>query len=149
MMANVLISNLIIRVSITFGFHKSLPLDYEPLPMDFICSLEQVLGAYMGEVGMDIDSTAKLCNMSKRSLQRKLEKLGTRYSVVLDHARFHVAARLLQDPDTKVTDIAHRLNYSDMSHFSRSFHRISGVSPCEYRLLHATQCKQPALLATG
>jgi AraC-like DNA-binding protein len=92
----------------------------------------------MEEDVMDIESTAALCNMSKRSLQRKLEKLGTRYSAVLDRARFHVAARLLRDPDTKVTDIAHRLTYSDLSHFSRSFHRISGVSPCEYRQLHAT-----------
>ena len=118
--------------------HKPLPLDYEPLPKNFIGSLEQVLQAYMEEDGMDIESTAALCNMSKRSLQRKLEKLGTRYSAVLDRARFHVAARLLRDPDTKVTDIAHRLTYSDLSHFSRSFHRISGVSPCEYRQLHAT-----------
>jgi AraC-like DNA-binding protein len=123
---------------------------YESCSKDFVHSLEQVLPAYIQEDELDLEFAAGLCNMSIRTLQRKLGEMGTRFSEVLDHSRFHVANRmLLQDPGMKVTDIAHRLTYSDLSHFSRSFHRVAGVSPCEYRRLHATQCQQPALLATG
>jgi AraC-like DNA-binding protein len=128
---------------------KASPLDYESRSKDFVHSLEQVLPAYIQEDELDLEFAAGLCNMSKRSLQRKLGKMGTKFSEVLDHARFHVASRMLQDPDMNVTDIAHQLTYSDLSHFSRSFHRVAGVSPCEYRRLHATQCQQPVLLATG
>lgn len=119
---------------------------YESCAKDFIHSLEQVLPAYIQEDELDLEFAAGLCNMSKRSLQRKLREMGTRFSEVLDHSRFHVASRMLQDPDMKVTEIAHRLTYSDLSHFSRSFHRVAGVSPCEYRRLHATQCQQPVRL---
>jgi len=51
---------------------------------------------------------------------------------VLNHARFRVASRMLQDPGMRVTDVAHRLGYSDVAHFSRAFRRIAGVSPSEY-----------------
>ena len=71
--------------------------------------------------------------MSKRSLQRKLSEIGTRYSEVLDHARFDVAREMLQEPEMKITEIAHRLDYSDQGHFTRFFNRVAGVAPGEYR----------------
>jgi AraC-like DNA-binding protein len=43
------------------------------------------------------------------------------------------AARLLaEDPDT-ITEISHRMGFSDAAHFCRQFKRIMGVNPTEYR----------------
>jgi AraC-like DNA-binding protein len=64
---------------------------------------------------------------------RKLTQIGTRYSEVLNQARFDVAGRMLQDPNVTVADVAYRLGYSSPAHFARAFQRIAGVTPRVYR----------------
>ena len=85
------------------------------------------------EQDLNIEFAARLCNMSKRGLQRKLAAEGTRYSNVRDQVRFDTAKRMLQDRDRNVTDISHLLGYSDPTHFTRAFRRIAGVTPRVYR----------------
>ena len=119
----------------------SSPPHYEPLSNDFVGSLKQVLHAYIQERDLSIEFAAALCDTSKRSLQRKLSGMGTRYSEVLDQVRFHTACRMLQDSDMKVADVAHQLGYSDPTHFSRAFRRISGVNPRLYRQAYSHYCR--------
>jgi AraC-like DNA-binding protein len=111
----------------------SSPRHCESLSNDFVSSLKQVLHAYIQEKNLTLEFAAELCNMSKRSLQRKLADTGTRYSEVLNQVLFYTASRMLQDPDMKVTDISALLGYSDSTHFSRAFRRIAGVNPRVYR----------------
>jgi AraC-like DNA-binding protein len=85
------------------------------------------------EKDINIEFTAELCDMSKRSLQRKLATEGTRYAEVLNQVRFDAAKQMLQDHDRNLTDISHVLGYSDPTHFSRAFRRIAGVTPRVYR----------------
>lgn len=106
---------------------------YESLSNEFVDSFRKLLRAYVQEDDLSVDFAAELCNMSKRSLQRKLSEIGTRYSEVLDHARFDVARQMLQEPEMKITEIAHRLDYSDQGHFTRFFNRVAGVAPGVYR----------------
>jgi len=108
-------------------------INYEPVALDFVGALKQALQAYLQESDLNIEFAAGLCNGSKRSLQRKLAKAGTRYSDILDDVRFNQARDMLQDPEHKVTDVAHRLGYSDSAHFSRAFRRVVGTTPREYR----------------
>jgi AraC-like DNA-binding protein len=110
---------------------SSLPLD--GFSTDFVGSLKQVILSYLQETDLSIEQAAGLCDMSKRSLQRTLSAAGTRYSKVLDQVRFDAATSMLQDPCTRVTDVALQLGYSDLTHFSRAFRRIAGVSPRTYR----------------
>jgi AraC-like DNA-binding protein len=110
---------------------------YTKVLNDFTGSLKQVLRTYLPENDLTIELAAQLCNTSKRSLQRKLTEAGTRYSEVLDLARFDAASELLQDPDIKVTDVALQLGYSDSAHFSRAFKRVAGVNPRVYRQAYA------------
>jgi AraC-like DNA-binding protein len=119
----------------------SSPLHYESVPDDFVASLEQVLLAYIQERDLNIELAAGLCNMGKRTLQRTLTEMGTHYSEVLDHARFRAACRMLQGPNMKVTDVSHRLGYSDPTHFSRAFRRIAGVNPQLYRKANSRYCR--------
>lgn len=114
----------------------------EPFSNDFIGSLEQVLYSYVRENNLDIELVANICNMSKRTLQRKLEDTGTSYSRLLDLAHFKYASRMLKDSDINVTDIAHQLGYNDMSHFCRAFRRITGVTPSEYRVQHNSRSQK-------
>jgi len=108
----------------------------EPFSKDFIGSLEQLLYSYIRENDLNIELAASMCDMSKRTLQRKLKDMGASYSALLDHALFRYASRMLKDSGMKVTDIAHQLGYNDVSHFTRAFRRITGVTPSAYRQQH-------------
>ena len=108
-------------------------LHYKPLPDDLVGTLEQVMLTYGQEFDLSVEFVASVCNTSKRTLQRQLNEIGTNYSELLTLARYHAACQMLQSPGLKVTDIAHRLGYSDLAHFSRAFRRIAGVSPRAYR----------------
>jgi AraC-like DNA-binding protein len=108
-------------------------LHYDELSPDFVGSFKQLLHSYVRETDFNIEVAAGLCNLSTRSLQRKLTAQGTHYSRVLDEARFDAAKRFLQDRDKSVTDISQLLGYSEPSHFSRAFRRIAGISPRMYR----------------
>lgn len=43
------------------------------------------------------------------------------------------AKRLLEETTTRVYEIADALQYRDVNHFTRTFKRIVGCSPSEYR----------------
>jgi AraC-like DNA-binding protein len=111
----------------------SLSLDYNPLPEDFVSSFEIVLLSYIEEDDLSIELAARLCNTSKRSLQRKLKKLGTHYNELLLRARFRAASQMLRNPAITATEVASRLGYSNEANFSRAFQQIAGVNPGTYR----------------
>ena len=107
--------------------------DYKVLPTDFASSLESIMLSYIEEEELNIEFAARICGMSKRSLQRQLAALGTSYNQLLSKARFRHASRLLQTPRITVTETSVRLGYSDVAHFGRAFRRTAGISPSMYR----------------
>ena len=106
---------------------------YISLPDKFASSLQMMLQSYVLNTKTNLDMTAKLCNLSKRTMQRRLGDEGTCFNKVLGQARFHVASRMLEDPTMKITQLAKQLGYSDVAHFSRAFRRIAGATPSAYR----------------
>ncbi|RUS48886.1 AraC family transcriptional regulator [Cohnella sp. AR92] len=61
------------------------------------------------------------------------EAFGLSPRQYLSQVKLQLAKRWLLDPSTSVSDIALRLGYRDIAHFSRQFKRWSGVSPSDYR----------------
>ena len=51
----------------------------------------------------------------------------------LVRARLRRAARLLSEPELKITDVALDVGFADLSNFVRTFHRAAGVSPRRFR----------------
>src|SRR5690606_13064508 len=51
----------------------------------------------------------------------------------LSELKLHEAKVLIQQAHLSLTDIAERLGYSHLSHFSRQFKRWTGINPMEYR----------------
>ncbi|MCA1451776.1 helix-turn-helix transcriptional regulator [Bradyrhizobium sp. BRP22] len=80
-----------------------------------------------------LDSTARACNISTRTLQRHLGRMGTSHSALLAEIRVNVACRLLVDSSKRLSDIAKCLGYTNASSFSRSFARLMKVQPVVYR----------------
>ena len=65
-----------------------------------------------------IARTASLLGVSVRTLQRRLNKNGTSYTMLVDEVRRDTACRLLRAPHARVADVAVALGYADPSSFS-------------------------------
>lgn len=90
------------------------------------------------ESGVGAEEVAARLHMSKRTLQRRLDEVGVSFQELVDRVRAEKARALLRDEHLSLAEVAFRLGFSEVSSFSRSFRRWTGVSPGRYRLL-----KQP------
>jgi AraC-like DNA-binding protein len=96
-------------------------------------SLQAILPEYVVGTTLSIDVVAEIAGVSSRTLQRALTQEGMTYRQLVDLARFHVARERLADPTTSIEEIGRLLGYSESTHFTRSFRRIAGRTPSEYR----------------
>ncbi|MBP5152871.1 MAG: response regulator [Lachnospiraceae bacterium] len=58
---------------------------------------------------------------------------GSNFSEILNGIRIEKAKNLLKDPALKIYDIAEQVGFSDITHFSRIFKKLEGISANEYR----------------
>ncbi len=63
-------------------------------------------------------------------LNRHVEKS---FSDILNHVRIEKAKELLKEPSLRIGDIAEKVGFLDMAHFSRVFKKQTGFSANEYR----------------
>ncbi len=82
-------------------------------------------------------SLANLFNMHERTLRRRLGAEGATVRELVSDVRQELARHLLRDTTLPVSEIAAVLRYSDVAVFSRAFRSRSGLSPSEWRALHA------------
>jgi len=77
--------------------------------------------------------TARLFNMSARTLHRRLIEEGTSYKAVLEEVKHRLAFEYLKAGELSVQEIAYRLGYQDVANFRRAFKRWQGMPPAEYK----------------
>ena len=73
-------------------------------------------------------------NVSVRTLQRRLGEENRTYKEVLEELKKDLAFSYLKRPELSLGEIAHLLDYSELSAFTRSFKRWTGQSPTEFRM---------------
>lgn len=71
--------------------------------------------------------------LSPRTLQRKLNELGTTFSEELERSRRERAYRWVVETELPLRTIAKRIGFSDPACFSRAFRRWYQVSPASFR----------------
>ncbi|MBC7519821.1 MAG: AraC family transcriptional regulator ligand-binding domain-containing protein [Sandarakinorhabdus sp.] len=76
---------------------------------------------------------ARQLALSERTLHRRLAEEGTRFSAMVDDARYARAQQLLMDRRMTVENIASAVGFAEPSSFSRAFRRWSGMGALEYR----------------
>ena len=93
--------------------------------------------AYMGEHlqgNITMRSVAEALCISESYLSKLFKrKTGRSFLDALTRLRMQEAARLLEGSDMKVYEIADRLGYRDVEHFSGLFRKFTGVNPSEYK----------------
>lgn len=82
---------------------------------------------------LTIDSLSLDMGISRRTLQRRLNTLGSSFKQLLQNVREELSLRYLDDPRLAVTEIALLLGYSDQASFSNAFKAWRGCAPTEYR----------------
>jgi AraC-like DNA-binding protein len=80
-----------------------------------------------------VDKVARALGMSPRTLQRRLEELGTTYQEILDDVRWRSARRLLANTDLDAGEVAFLLGFEELNSFTRAFHGWEGTTPTRWR----------------
>ncbi|MEZ8798039.1 helix-turn-helix domain-containing protein [Vibrio cyclitrophicus] len=98
----------------------------------FTDSVYELLKPYMKEQDLSLEEAAELLNFSVRTFQRKLKNENTTYRKIKENLMFSVACELMEEGHT-LTYISSQLGYTNISHFSRAFKRVSGITPKIYQ----------------
>lgn len=97
---------------------------------------------YVRERNLTLEEAAELLSMSPRTLQRRLTEERTSFRRLKDNLLYTVAVDMMGE-DLSLTHIASQLGYSNIAHFSRSFKRISGLTPKVYQKVILSLDKEP------
>lgn len=82
----------------------------------------------------DLSELAYGLGTSRRSLERAFSAAtGMAVRTYYQRRRIQHAERMLTEPHTNVTEVAHRLGFADTSHFIRAFRKVKGSPPARYR----------------
>lgn len=98
----------------------------------FTDSVFELLKPYVKEQDLSIEQAAELLNFSVRTFQRKLKSENTSFRKVKENLMFSVACELMEEGHS-LTYISSQLGYTNISHFSRAFKRVSGLTPKLYQ----------------
>lgn len=71
-------------------------------------------------------STFYFCKMFKKAT-------GLTFTDYLTRSRIEKARNLLLNPNARVSEVAYECGFTTLTHFNRSFKRITGASPTSYR----------------
>lgn len=85
------------------------------------------------QASASVEAVARALGVSTRTLKRRLAEHGTSFTDVTDGVRRQRALLLLDDRRLSVSEVAHRLHYSDVANFTRAFRRWTGHTPAVFR----------------
>lgn len=89
----------------------------------------------VGQSELSIDKIADDINLSKRTLQRRLQQQDANFAQLRDTMRFHHAIKFLIDEHMSVDSVSKALDFSDRTSFTNAFKRWTGLSPSVFRKL--------------
>jgi AraC-like DNA-binding protein len=103
-----------------------------PVPA-VVVALRDAILVELATSGAELARVAKRVAMSTRTVQRRLEELGTSYQDVVDDVRASLARTLLRDRARSIPEVALELGYADLKSFYRAFRRWTGEPPGRWR----------------
>jgi AraC-like DNA-binding protein len=100
--------------------------------------VRKVIRGCLSSQDCSIEEVAAILSVAPRTLQRQLRKRGTSFSKLLEDVRNRSACRHLTESELSLTQLAAILGYSELSAFSRAFHRWHGQSPQAWQRAHGS-----------
>jgi AraC-like DNA-binding protein len=106
---------------------------FDQADLAFGAQVRRILRTQMMNRRVSVEAVARLFNMHRRTLSRRLRLEGTSFDEILDEVRFEIASQLVADTEMPLSQVAAALDYSEASAFTRAFRRWSGSSPRDWR----------------
>ena len=99
----------------------------------FLQQLNAHIDQYISDSDLNADALCRIVGMSRAILYRKVvAATGLSPARYIQTVRLNMAAKMLENSDMSVTDIAIATGFSSIVHFSSSFKKKYGVSPTQY-----------------
>lgn len=95
----------------------------------------EVLQKRIGHAPLSIGHVAEELNLSKRTLQRRLQQQDISFAELRDQIRFHYSIDYLVKHHLSIDSISASLDFSDRTSFTNAFKRWTGLSPSTFRKL--------------
>lgn len=100
----------------------------------FLEKLNVVIRENIEEQDLDVDKLARLMNMSRTSLFRKIKSItNLTPNELINITRLKKAAELLFTGDYKIYEVSDMVGYQSQTNFGRNFHKQFGMTPKEYQ----------------
>ncbi len=96
-------------------------------------NIDRILKCSAGDYP-DPDMISNALGMSGRTMRRRLNKMGTSFSALIDKVRCQLAINLIQNQNLSNEALAEELGYSDAANFYNAFKKWTGNPPGYYRI---------------
>lgn len=99
----------------------------------FLDKVNEAICDNLEDTGLDVEKLAKLVNMSKPTLYRKIKSISDLTpNELINIARLKKAAELLVEGNYKIYEVADMTCYSSQTNFGRNFLKQFGMTPTDY-----------------
>ena len=111
----------------------------DELGANFVNDIQGLTVSLLRTKSANLQVLSEVTMISKRTLQRKLAEEGQTFQSLLDRARFDLATEILTLEGATVADASDLTAYEHPQHFIRAFRRWTGVTPGQFREIHAAK----------
>ena len=103
----------------------------------FLETLNDIIRRNMEDAALDVEKLARLMNMSRITLYRKIKAVSDLSPIELIHiTRLKRSAELLAEGEYKIYEISDMVGFSSQSNFARNFLKQFKMTPTEYMNMH-------------
>jgi two-component system, cell cycle response regulator len=100
----------------------------------FLDKLNEIICDNLEETDLDVDRLARLMNMSRPTLFRKIKSIADLTpNELVNITRLKKAAELLAEGDYKIYEVSDMVGYNSQTAFGRNFFKQFGMTPTEYQ----------------
>ena len=96
--------------------------------------IKNYIASHYGNASLSVKDISDYAHLSVSYLCTFFKsETGTTLNQYITEYRMDKAKQLLIDPRNKITEISDKVGYNDGNYFSKSFKKMVGLSPSEYR----------------
>jgi two-component system, cell cycle response regulator len=100
----------------------------------FLDRLNEIIRDHLEETELDVEMLARLMNMSRPTLFRKIKSIADLTpNELVNITRLKKAAELLAEGDHKVYEVSEMVGFNSQTAFGRNFCKQFGMTPTEYQ----------------
>jgi DNA-binding response OmpR family regulator len=108
----------------------------------FLEKLHESINKNLGNTELDVDELARVMNMSRPTLYRKIKSISDLTpNELINLTRLKKAAELLAEGAYKIYEVADMVGYNSQTNFGRNFLKQFGMSPSDYLTMKQAEKK--------